>query len=154
QILTQVAGRAGRGDQAGRVLVQTYRPTHYAIRFAVAHDFTGFAEHEVRYRESLGYPPYSKLANVRFDGTDASRVEALARGPAAVARFASVSMSIPTPCFDSPVKGRYVRSSECKRSTNIPTTFSSASRNRYGRSMASSSRSSTRWRRPCTPRLA
>jgi primosomal protein N' (replication factor Y) (superfamily II helicase) len=82
QILTQVAGRAGRGDHAGHVLVQTYRPTHYAVRFAVAHDYTGFAEHELRYRESLGYPPYSKLANLRFDGIDAFRVEALARATA------------------------------------------------------------------------
>jgi primosomal protein N' (replication factor Y) len=82
QILTQVAGRAGRGDQAGRVFVQTYRPTHYAVRFAVAHDFNGFAEHEIRYRESLGYPPYSKLANLRFDGIDASRVETFARATA------------------------------------------------------------------------
>jgi primosomal protein N' (replication factor Y) len=79
QLLTQVAGRAGRGDQPGRVLVQTYRPTHYAVRFAVAHDFAGFAAEELRYREALGYPPYSRLANLRFDGLDAARVEEGAR---------------------------------------------------------------------------
>ncbi len=79
QLLTQVAGRAGRGDQPGRVLVQTYRPTHYAVRFAVAHDFTGFAAEELRYRAGLGYPPFSKLANLRFDGLDPSRVEEGAR---------------------------------------------------------------------------
>jgi primosomal protein N' (replication factor Y) len=79
QLLTQVAGRAGRGDQPGRVLVQTYRPTHYAVRFAVAHDFAGFAAEELRYREALGYPPYSRLANLRLDGLDAARVEEDAR---------------------------------------------------------------------------
>jgi primosomal protein N' (replication factor Y) len=79
QLLTQVAGRAGRGDQPGRVLVQTYRPTHYAVRFAVAHDFAGFAAEELRYREALGYPPYSRLANLRFEGLDPARVERAAR---------------------------------------------------------------------------
>jgi primosomal protein N' (replication factor Y) len=92
QILTQVAGRAGRGDQAGRVLVQTYRPTHYAVRFAVDHDFAGFAEHELRYREALGYPPYSKLANLRFDGIDASRVEKVARATAERLRTANTKL--------------------------------------------------------------
>jgi primosomal protein N' (replication factor Y) len=75
QVLTQVAGRAGRGDQPGRVLVQTYRPTHYAVRFAVAHDFAAFASEELRYRAALGYPPYSRLVNLRFDGLDAVGVE-------------------------------------------------------------------------------
>jgi primosomal protein N' (replication factor Y) len=75
QVLTQVAGRAGRGNQPGRVLVQTYRPTHYAVRFAVAHDFAAFASEELRYRAALGYPPYSRLANLRFDGLDALGVE-------------------------------------------------------------------------------
>jgi primosomal protein N' (replication factor Y) len=92
QILTQVAGRAGRGDQPGRVLVQTYRPTHYAVRFAVNHDFSGFAEQELRYREALGYPPYSKLANLRFDGIDASHVETLARATAERLRAANVRL--------------------------------------------------------------
>ncbi len=86
QLLTQVAGRAGRGDQPGRVLVQTYRPTHYAVRFAVAHDFAGFAAEELRYREALGYPPFSRLANLRFDGVDAARVEQSARKAAETLR--------------------------------------------------------------------
>jgi len=79
QMLTQVAGRAGRGDQPGHVLVQTYRPTHYALRFAIEHDFTGFAAEELRYRQALGYPPFSRLANLRFEGLDAARVERHAR---------------------------------------------------------------------------
>jgi primosomal protein N' (replication factor Y) len=86
QVLTQVAGRAGRGDQPGRVLVQTYRPSHYAVRCAVAHDFAAFASEELRYRAALGYPPYSKLANLRFDGLDALGVEQSAHGAAATLR--------------------------------------------------------------------
>jgi primosomal protein N' (replication factor Y) len=89
QMLTQVAGRAGRGDQPGRVLIQTYRPTHYAIRFALSHDFTGFAAEEIRYREALGYPPFCRLLNLRFDGLDGARVEKTARAAAAELRAAN-----------------------------------------------------------------
>jgi primosomal protein N' (replication factor Y) len=89
QMLTQVAGRAGRGDQPGRVLIQTYRPSHYAIRFALSHDFTGFAAEEIRYREALGYPPFSRLLNLRFDGPDGARVEKTARAAAAALRAAN-----------------------------------------------------------------
>ncbi len=91
QMLTQVAGRAGRGDDPGRVLVQTYRPSHYAIRFALGHDFTGFAEEELRYRRALGYPPFSRLANLRVDGLDAGRVETTARELAAELRSRSIA---------------------------------------------------------------
>ena len=79
QILTQVAGRAGRGSQPGRVMIQTYRPTHYALQFSITHDFLGFAEHELRAREALSYPPFSRLVNLRLDGPKADRVEAIAR---------------------------------------------------------------------------
>jgi len=86
QVLTQVAGRAGRGDRPGRVLIQTYRPNHYAVRFAIAHDFAGFAAEELRYREALGYPPFSKLVHLRFEGLNAARVESSARSSAAELR--------------------------------------------------------------------
>jgi primosomal protein N' (replication factor Y) len=92
QILTQVAGRAGRGEQPGRVLVQTYRPNHYAVRFAIAHDFLGFAAEELRHREALGYPPYSRLVNLRFDGLDAGRVERVARRTASDLREANLRL--------------------------------------------------------------
>jgi primosomal protein N' (replication factor Y) len=92
QLLTQVAGRAGRGDRPGRVMIQTYRPTHYALRFAMSHDFVGFAEREVRYREALAYPPFSRLVNLRLDGPDAARVEAAARELAAGLRAAGSSL--------------------------------------------------------------
>ena len=64
QLLTQVSGRAGRGELPGRVLVQTYHPDHYAIRFAQQHDYPGFAAKEMQYRRWMHYPPYQVLANV------------------------------------------------------------------------------------------
>jgi len=64
QLLTQVAGRAGRGQTPGRVILQTYFPDHYAIRFAAAHDYRGFYEQELRYRRWMHYPPFTALATV------------------------------------------------------------------------------------------
>src|SRR3954465_7945798 len=64
QLLTQVAGRAGRGEQPGRVILQTFFPDHYAIQFAAQHDYDGFFEKEIRYRNWMHYPPFSALANV------------------------------------------------------------------------------------------
>lgn len=68
QLLTQVSGRAGRGELPGRVLVQTYHPEHYAVRFAAAHDYIHFAEKESEYRRWMHYPPFSVLANVVVQG--------------------------------------------------------------------------------------
>jgi primosomal protein N' (replication factor Y) (superfamily II helicase) len=64
QLLTQVAGRAGRGEVPGKVVLQTYFPDHYAVQYAAQHDFTGFYEKELRFRSWMHYPPYSSLANV------------------------------------------------------------------------------------------
>jgi primosomal protein N' (replication factor Y) len=64
QLLTQVSGRAGRGDLRGKVLVQTYHPDHYAIQFASQHDYPGFVAKELQYRRWMHYPPYAVLANV------------------------------------------------------------------------------------------
>jgi primosomal protein N' (replication factor Y) len=64
QLMTQVSGRAGRGDLPGRVVVQTYYPDHYAILAATAHDYTAFAEREMKYRRWMHYPPFGALANV------------------------------------------------------------------------------------------
>ncbi len=64
QLLTQVAGRAGRGGTPGKVVLQTYFPDHYAVQFAANHDFAGFYEKELRFRSWMHYPPYSALANV------------------------------------------------------------------------------------------
>jgi primosomal protein N' (replication factor Y) len=64
QLMTQVSGRAGRGDLPGRVVVQTYYPDHYAIVAATKHDYTSFAERELKYRRWMHYPPFGVLANV------------------------------------------------------------------------------------------
>jgi primosomal protein N' (replication factor Y) len=64
QLLTQVAGRAGRGETPGRVVLQTYFPDHYAVQYAAQHDFAGFYDKELRFRSWMRYPPYSALANV------------------------------------------------------------------------------------------
>ncbi|MFZ0661621.1 MAG: primosomal protein N' [Acidobacteriaceae bacterium] len=64
QLLTQVSGRAGRGELRGKVLVQTYHQDHYAIQFAAKHDFHAFVEKEMKYRRWMHYPPYGVLANV------------------------------------------------------------------------------------------
>ena len=64
QLLTQVAGRAGRGELAGEVLVETYYPEHYAIQFAARQDFISFYEKEAHFRRMLHYPPFTALANV------------------------------------------------------------------------------------------
>ncbi len=64
QLLTQVSGRAGRGDLPGKVLVQTYHRDHYAVKFASAHDYPGFVAKEMQFRRSLHYPPFAVLANV------------------------------------------------------------------------------------------
>ena len=64
QLLTQVAGRAGRGDLPGRVLIQTYYPEHYAIQDAVRQDYASFFERELHFRRMMAYPPFTSLANV------------------------------------------------------------------------------------------
>jgi primosomal protein N' (replication factor Y) len=74
QILTQVAGRAGRGDDAGRVLLQTYLPEHYSVRYAARQDFARFAAYELRYRKRLSYPPYTRMVNIRCEGQDGEKV--------------------------------------------------------------------------------
>ncbi len=73
QLLTQVAGRAGRGELPGRVLVQTNHQDHYAIRFAAEHNYTGFVEQELRYRRLLHYPPTAVLTNVLVEHSDLAK---------------------------------------------------------------------------------
>ncbi|MCA1621354.1 MAG: primosomal protein N' [Acidobacteria bacterium] len=78
QLITQVAGRAGRGNLPGRVLIQTYHPRHYALRHACAQDYEGFFEEEINYRRSLSYPPFVALASLLVHGDDLARVQATA----------------------------------------------------------------------------
>jgi primosomal protein N' (replication factor Y) (superfamily II helicase) len=89
QLLTQVAGRAGRGERPGRVFVQTLEPQHYSLQAAAAHDFARFAEAELAARREVGYPPFSRLVLLRAEGTDLAQVERLALDAARTLRDAA-----------------------------------------------------------------
>ncbi|HKP72833.1 MAG TPA: primosomal protein N' [Pyrinomonadaceae bacterium] len=78
QLITQVAGRAGRGNLPGRVLIQTFHPHHYALRHACAQDYDAFYEEEIRYRQNLSYPPFVSLASLLIHGEDLTRVQTTA----------------------------------------------------------------------------
>lgn len=75
QLLTQVAGRAGRGETPGAVVIQTYNPEHSSIQTAKEHDFRGFYQDEIRFRQALEYPPFSRLINFRLTGNNEKRTK-------------------------------------------------------------------------------
>ena len=114
QLLTQVAGRAGRGILGGKVVLQTYQPGHYVIQAAARHDFGEFAARESRYRKELGYPPYRRLARIVFSY---SKAETAARQAGlAAARLRQIlqdralhgtSIIGPAPCFYARVDRQY-----------------------------------------------
>jgi primosomal protein N' (replication factor Y) len=86
QMLTQLAGRAGRGERPGTVVIQTYHPDHHAVQAAVEHDVQGFADEELRYRQAFRYPPAARLALVRWEGSGEQATFAAAEhGAAALA---------------------------------------------------------------------
>jgi primosomal protein N' (replication factor Y) len=78
QLLSQVAGRAGRGPKGGQVLIQTRVPNHHAVRYAVSHDYQRFAAEEIAGRKDPVYPPFIRLANVVFSGPEEAQVALLA----------------------------------------------------------------------------
>ena len=84
QLLTQVSGRAGRGVLPGTVLVQTYHPDHYAIRFASEHNYVGFVQKELQYRKWMHYPPFGVLANIMIQS---NRVEEAAGWSASLGKW-------------------------------------------------------------------
>jgi primosomal protein N' (replication factor Y) len=75
QLLTQVAGRAGRGDVEGEVFVQSFTPFHPAIQYARRHDFNGFFDQEIEFREQLKYPPLSRVAMLTLRGRNEEKVK-------------------------------------------------------------------------------
>jgi primosomal protein N' (replication factor Y) (superfamily II helicase) len=115
QLLTQVAGRAGRGPKGGLVLIQTSLPAHYAIRFSISHDFESFAERELEVRQAPAYPPHTRLANVVFSGLDERAVQDAAQDAAdwTSALLASrgatelVTLTGPAPCAIDRIRGRW-----------------------------------------------
>jgi primosomal protein N' (replication factor Y) len=91
QLLTQVAGRAGRGEQPGRVVIQTFMPEHYAIAFARTHDYPRFFREELGRRQPHGYPPFRQMLQLGLAGKDPDAVEAAARS------LATLAQSVPQP---------------------------------------------------------
>jgi primosomal protein N' (replication factor Y) len=78
QLLTQVAGRAGRGEIFGEVVIQTFNPDHYSILRAKDHDYLGFYQEEIQFRKALQYPPFSRLINFRLVGNSEKRTKGMA----------------------------------------------------------------------------
>lgn len=110
QLLVQVAGRAGRGEVAGEVFVQTYTPFHPAIQFARHHDVTGFREQELEYRKAHGYPPFRRAILISFSGT--SEAQALASAEHVVKKLRGVwgdkvEVPDPSPAPIARVEGRF-----------------------------------------------
>jgi primosomal protein N' (replication factor Y) len=86
QLLTQAAGRAGRGWRGGRVILQTYQPDHYAIQAAAHHDYETFYERELEYRRLLDYPPYKRLVRLLFSAPNPAQAQREAQAAAQVLR--------------------------------------------------------------------
>lgn len=109
QLLTQIAGRAGRGERPGRVLIQTRMPEHYAIARAVEHDVVGFLDTEMALREARGFPPHSHLALFRLSGRDVYQTEALGKTLAEELRKTGPQTAItgPQPAPIERVKDRF-----------------------------------------------
>ena len=114
QLLTQVAGRAGRGERGGEVIVQTSLPHHYAIRCAVEHDYLKFAEKELQERQAPQYPPLVRMVNVLISGTDeravleeANRAAEWTRGIIETSAKGAAAVTGPAPCPIDRIRGRW-----------------------------------------------
>ncbi len=111
QLLAQVTGRAGGGEQPGRVIVQTHQPTHYSIAAARDHDYPRFFEKETGLRKALGYPPFSRLINLVLDGEQEeavqNRAEALAAKGKALRRYRKTGILGPAPAPLARLRGRF-----------------------------------------------
>ncbi|HWP06722.1 MAG TPA: primosomal protein N' [Polyangiaceae bacterium] len=110
QLLVQVAGRAGRGGKPGRVLIQTRQPEHPAITLAVTHDVKSFTRYELAQRRELDYPPYTRLALVRFEAADDALTQREALRFAKIAKHwaeSDVEVLGPAPAPLARLRGRY-----------------------------------------------
>ncbi len=109
QLLTQVAGRAGRDSQPGRVIIQTFAPQHYAIRPVREHDYEAFYAEELGHRAPLGYPPFGHLAHLVVAGPDEARTREGAQRLAAAARAAGRPVEVlgPAPAPLARLRGRH-----------------------------------------------
>ncbi|MFN2569798.1 MAG: primosomal protein N' [Candidatus Dormibacteria bacterium] len=112
-LITQVAGRAGRGDAPARVILQTHSPGHYAVRHATAHDYLGFAREEIRFRRQLQFPPYTRLVVCTYTDADDGRARRAAEQAAGRLSGAleggddPIAVLGPSPAFLHRLRGQY-----------------------------------------------
>ena len=113
QLLTQVAGRAGRSPLGGQVIVQTYSPEHYAIQAAARHDYPAFYDKEIAFRREHGYPPFSRLARLVCVHSSAERCQEEGEVLRAEIESAAAQLGVPVeisgplPCFFARRQGKY-----------------------------------------------
>jgi primosomal protein N' (replication factor Y) len=114
QLLSQVAGRAGRGSRGGKVIIQTYCPEHYAIQAVGAHNYRAFYRQEIELRRSLGNPPFSQLVSLTFSHVveaaavrEAERLMKQIQAEIAARGIAGISIIGPAPAFVARLRGRY-----------------------------------------------
>jgi primosomal protein N' (replication factor Y) len=116
QLLTQVAGRAGRSARGGRVVIQSYRPEHYVIQAAAQHDYAAFYQREIAFRHEHGYPPVRRLARLIYWDKRSDKAQAVAEEMAANLRYRLQSMGLegkianvlgPAPSFFARHRGYY-----------------------------------------------
>ncbi len=110
QLLTQVAGRAGRADRAGEVIIQTFTPEHESVQRAASHDYLGFYADAIAQRREVGYPPFARLANAVFSDEDEAQARQRAHRMADILRSradAEREVLGPAPCPLARLRGRY-----------------------------------------------
>lgn len=114
QVLTQVAGRAGRSERGGKVILQTFDPSNQVIQSTAQHDVNGFYQYELEQRRKLGYPPFTRLVRLEYRDEDQASAEAEAQKGAAKLRellsdprWKLVTMIGPVPCFFAKIGGVY-----------------------------------------------
>ncbi len=114
QLLTQVAGRAGRGDVPGKVYIQTYRPKHFAITHAAQHDYAGFFAKEVEYRREAAYPPFRRMMNFAVESENllqaekfVSRLHRIVRNQMDSLGYDGMELLGPAPATIHRVRNRY-----------------------------------------------
>ncbi len=108
-LLSQVAGRAGRGERPGRVLIQTYNADHEALDYVTRHAYAEFAKAELAHRQDLAYPPYGYLVNLILAGNDSAKVQACAESIAAALCRHTESVDIlgPAPCLLARLRNKH-----------------------------------------------
>ncbi len=112
-MITQVAGRAGRGDAPGRVVLQTFLPDDPSIRFAIKQDFVSFAKNELKSRQQVGLPPFARMVRIVLRDQDSEKLHKLSEELAAAVKEAiakvgdGVRMKGPMPCAINRIAGYF-----------------------------------------------